>query len=51
MTQEMLAEKAELTPTYISDVERGRVNISLDALHRLAKAFNIEIGDLFRDKS
>ena len=46
-TQEKLAEKAELAPSYISDVERGRVNISVDALHRIAKAMDVGIRDLF----
>ncbi len=47
LTQEKLAEKAELAPSYVSDVERGRVNISVDAVQRIAKAFEINIRDLF----
>jgi DNA-binding XRE family transcriptional regulator len=46
LTEEKLAEKAELAPTYLSDVERGFVNISLDALARIAKALGIHISDL-----
>lgn len=49
LTQEKLAEKAELAPSYISDVERGQVNISVDALQRIAKAFGIGLRDLFDD--
>jgi transcriptional regulator with XRE-family HTH domain len=49
MTQEKLSEKAELAPTYISDVERGRENISVDTLARIAKALGIELEDLFRE--
>ena len=37
-TQEQLAEKAGLHWTYISGVERGRYNVSLDSLETLAKA-------------
>ena len=48
LTQEQLAEKAQLAPTYISDVERGRENISVDALARIAKAAGIELEDFFR---
>lgn len=48
MTQEQLAEEAELAPTYISDVERGRVNISVDALVRLATALQVEVVELVR---
>jgi len=47
-TQEKLAEKAQLAPTYISDVERGRENISVDALQRIAHALGIGLEDLFR---
>ncbi|HEX5221049.1 MAG TPA: helix-turn-helix transcriptional regulator [Verrucomicrobiae bacterium] len=46
MTQEKLAEKAELAPTYISDVERGRENISVDALQRIATSLGVELRDL-----
>jgi transcriptional regulator with XRE-family HTH domain len=48
LTQEKLAEKARLAPSYISDVERGRENISVDALARVAKAVGIELEDFFR---
>ena len=48
MTQEKLAEKAELAPTYISDVERGRENISVDAVARIAKALRVGLEDLFQ---
>ena len=48
LTQERLAEKAELAPSYLSDVERGRENISVDALRRIAKALNVPLEDLFR---
>jgi len=38
LTQEQLAEKAGLHWTYISGVERGRYNVSLDTLVTLATA-------------
>ena len=38
LTQEGLAEKAEMHWTYISGVERCKYNISLNSLVRLAKA-------------
>jgi transcriptional regulator with XRE-family HTH domain len=37
-SQEKLAERADMHWTFISGVERGRYNISLDSLVRLAKA-------------
>jgi transcriptional regulator with XRE-family HTH domain len=49
LTQEKLAEKAELAPSYISDVERGCVNISLDSLVRISKALGIKAHDLVRE--
>jgi len=51
MTQETLAEKAQLAPSYLSDVERGRENISVDALARIACSLGVELRDLFGDTS
>ncbi|MBI5383863.1 MAG: helix-turn-helix transcriptional regulator [Verrucomicrobia bacterium] len=47
LTQERLAEKAQLAPTYISDIERGQETISVDALQRIAKALSVGLEDLF----
>lgn len=38
LTQEALAEKAEMHWTFVSGVERCKYNISLDSIVRLAKA-------------
>ena len=38
MTQEELAEKANLHPTYVGSVERGERNISLENIIALAQA-------------
>jgi XRE family transcriptional regulator, regulator of sulfur utilization len=46
LSQEKLAEKAELHPVYISAVERGAKNISVDALIRIAKALGVRVRDL-----
>ena len=40
LTQEALAEKAEMHWTFISGVERCKYNISLDSMVRLAKALD-----------
>ena len=45
-SQEKLAEKADLNPKYLSEVEGGQVNISLDAVARLAKALGTRVHDL-----
>ena len=46
LSQEKLAEKADLDPTYVSDVERGEENISVDALVRIATALSVRLRDL-----
>ena len=46
LSQEDLAFEAELHRTYVSEVERGKRNISLVNIHRLAKALKIKPRDL-----
>jgi CheY-like chemotaxis protein len=46
-SQEKLAERAELHRTYISDVERGARNLSLESITRLARALDIPVAELF----
>jgi len=46
MSQEDLAFSAELSPTYLSQIESGRRNPSLDALFRLATVLQIELSEL-----
>ena len=47
LSQEKLAELADLHSKYVSEVERGGKTISVDALFRIAKALNVSIRDLF----
>jgi transcriptional regulator with XRE-family HTH domain len=47
LSQEQLAEAAELDRTYISSTERGRRNISLEAISRIASALNISPAEFF----
>ena len=49
LSQELLSEKAYLTPKYFGEVERGSVNISLDSLVRIAKALHVRVNELTRD--
>lgn len=47
VSQEELAYNASLHRTYISDIERGTRNVSIENIAKLAKALNISISDLF----
>lgn len=46
LSQETLAEKAELHPNYVGRVERGEESISLGALVRVAAALDVRLKDL-----
>ena len=47
ISQEELADRAGLHRTYISDIERGARNLSLESIDKLAKALRISIASLF----
>lgn len=49
LTQEELAEKAELHRTYIADIERGTRNVSLQNIEKLALALSCSLETLFAD--
>jgi len=46
VTQEELALRADLSRTYVSEVERGARNISIDNMSRLAEALDVPLRDL-----
>jgi transcriptional regulator with XRE-family HTH domain len=46
LTQDVLAERAGMDRSYISGIERGRHNVPLDTLCRLAWALRVEPRDL-----
>jgi len=47
LTQEELAQLANLHPTYISQIERGKRNITLTAIQKLSSALEIPIRFFF----
>jgi len=49
LTQEKLAEAADLNPKYLGEIERGEKIISIEALLRIAKAVKTPIRTFFRD--
>ena len=49
-SQETLAERADLHRTYITDIERGARNLSLETIYKLAGALGVSIETLFTRK-
>jgi transcriptional regulator with XRE-family HTH domain len=48
ITQDELAKKAGLHRTYVSDMERGSRNPSLNSLQRVAEALGITLSEIFK---
>ena len=48
LTQEEVAERAGIHRTYLSDIERGRRNLSLVNIERIAIALEISLSQLFK---
>jgi transcriptional regulator with XRE-family HTH domain len=49
LSQEALAERADVHRTYVSAVERGRVRLGLEVAHRLAVGLGVSLSALIRD--
>ena len=47
ISQEDLAEMTNLHRTYIGGIERGERNLSLENIHKIAKALKISLSKLF----
>mgnify|MGYP001610660642 CR=1 FL=1 len=47
LSQEKLAELADLHRTYIGQVECGKRNLALKNIAKLAKALNVSVKELF----
>ena len=48
-SQERLAVAAGIHRTYMSAIERGKVNVSLEVAARLAQALGMKLSDLLRE--
>jgi transcriptional regulator with XRE-family HTH domain len=49
LTQEGLAEKVDLNPVYVGQIERGLKVPTIDVLLRIAKALKVRVRDLVSD--
>ncbi|MEQ1761076.1 MAG: helix-turn-helix transcriptional regulator [Vicinamibacterales bacterium] len=48
ISQEELAERADLHRNYISSVERGQRDVGVGALHRIATALGTSLAEFFK---
>jgi transcriptional regulator with XRE-family HTH domain len=47
LSQLELAERSGLNRSYVSGIEQGKRNVSLEVMEKLARALGVEIKDLF----
>jgi transcriptional regulator with XRE-family HTH domain len=50
LSQESLANKAEVDRTYMTDVENGRRNISVEILEKIIAALEVSFAEFFDSK-
>jgi transcriptional regulator with XRE-family HTH domain len=48
LSQEDLAFQADLSPTYLSQIETGKRNPSIERLYRISTVLQIELAELFK---
>lgn len=49
LSQEELAEKCGLHPTYIGQVERGEKNATIESINKITAGLSISLGTLFEN--
>ena len=49
LSQEAFADLCELDRTYISSIEKGKRNVSIINLEKIANALNVSLSTLFND--
>ena len=47
MTQEALAEKVNIHPTYVGKLESGKNNVSIKLLFKIVRALNSDLSEVF----
>lgn len=50
LSQEALAYKSEVDRTYMTDVENGKRNVSIEILEKIIKALDVSFSDFFNSK-
>ena len=50
VTQKGLAAKLGMSQAYLCNLEKGKANVSLHTLRRLAKALKVRVADLLADE-
>jgi len=50
ISQEALAYKSEVDRTYVTDVENGRRNVSVEILERTIAGLNVSVSEFFNAK-
>lgn len=51
LTQETVAEKADITTVYLSKIENGKVHPTLDTLGAICSVINCDLGSLLLNSS
>lgn len=51
LSQEQVALKAEITPAYLGQIERGEKNPTLKAIEKLCDALNVTLVELFSNQN
>lgn len=46
LTQEELADRAGISAVFMSDIERGVENVTLDTIAKLSKGLGVKLGEL-----
>lgn len=49
LSQEAFALKAKIARTYYAGIERGKHNVSLDLLDRIARGLGVDVGELMTE--
>jgi putative transcriptional regulator len=49
VSQESFADRCGFARSYMSRIERGKANPSLDAIETLAEGLRVRVGELFED--